>query len=247
MPDAPKRTDMHLRTRILVPGLVLLASCAGLSAEDNKKPKKASDPSPLDRYVEDAMRRPASPNAQSSPGSLWTPASRLTTLGSDLRASQVDDLITILVSESASAVVTGATKTQRQSSLQASVTSLAGVKSPTGALANLAGASSQSALDGSGTTSRSTTLSTALSARIREVLPNGYLVVEGSKDVVVNSEHQLVTVRGVVRPIDLTTDNIIQSNQIAQLELKIDGKGVVGDAIRRPFILWRLLMGILPF
>jgi flagellar L-ring protein precursor FlgH len=168
-------------------------------------------------------------------------------LGSDLRASQVDDLITILVSESASAVVTGATKTQRQSSLQASVTSLAGVKSPTGALANLAGASSQSALDGSGTTSRSTTLSTALSARIREVLPNGYLVVEGSKDVVVNSEHQLVTVRGVVRPIDLTPDNMIQSNQIAQLELKIDGKGVVGDAIRRPFILWRLLMGILPF
>ena len=90
-------------------------------------------------------------------------------------------------------------------------------------------------------------LSTALSARIREVLPNGYLVVQGNKEVVVNSEHQMVTVRGVVRPADLATNNSIQSDQIAQMEIKVDGKGVVNDAIRRPFILWRLIMGLLPF
>ena len=62
-----------------------------------------------------------------------------------------------------------------------------------------------------------------------------------------NSEHQLVTVRGVIRPADLTTGNIISSNQIAQMEIKIDGKGVVNDAIRRPNILYRLLLGLLPF
>ena len=75
------------------------------------------------------------------------------------------------------------------------------------------------------------------------MLPNGYLVLEGTKEVVVNSEHQMVTVRGVVRPADLATGNTIQSNQIAQMEIKIDGKGVVNDAIRRPYILCRLLMG----
>jgi flagellar L-ring protein precursor FlgH len=86
-----------------------------------------------------------------------------------------------------------------------------------------------------------------LSARVTHVLPNGYLVVQGNKEVVVNSEHQMVVVRGVVRPADLATDNSIQSNQIAQMEIKVDGKGVVNDAIRRPFILWRLIMGLLPF
>jgi flagellar L-ring protein precursor FlgH len=64
---------------------------------------------------------------------------------------------------------------------------------------------------------------------------------------VVNSEHQVVTVRGVIRPADLTTGNVITSNQLAQMEIKIDGKGVVNDAIRRPNILYRILLGLLPF
>jgi len=86
-----------------------------------------------------------------------------------------------------------------------------------------------------------------LSARVTHVLPNGYLVLEGTKNVVVNSEHQVVTVRGVIRPADLTTGNVITSNQLAQMEIKIDGKGVVNDAIRRPNILYRILLGLLPF
>jgi flagellar L-ring protein precursor FlgH len=86
-----------------------------------------------------------------------------------------------------------------------------------------------------------------LSARVTNVLPNGYLVIEGTKQVQVNSEHQLVTVRGVIRPADLTTGNMISSNQIAQMEIKIDGKGVVNDAIRRPNLLYRIMLAILPF
>ena len=79
------------------------------------------------------------------------------------------------------------------------------------------------------------------------MLPNGYLVLEGTKDVQVNSEHQVVTIRGVIRPTDLSTGNIISSNQIAQMEIKINGKGVVSDAVRRPNFLYRFLLGLLPF
>jgi flagellar L-ring protein precursor FlgH len=57
----------------------------------------------------------------------------------------------------------------------------------------------------------------------------------------------VVTVRGIIRPNDLSTANTVRSDQIAQLELKVNGKGVVGDAVRRPFILYRLLLGLLPF
>jgi flagellar L-ring protein precursor FlgH len=231
--------------RILAWLLILCPSGALLAAD--AKSKKPPVPSALDRYIQEALAHPSSPPAQPSPGSLWSPASRLVELGSDVRAGQVDDLVTIMVEESASAVAQGASKTQRTSALSSSVTSLAGKKSLNGALANLAGANTASSLDGQGTTTRSATLNTTLSARVTHVLPNGYLVVEGNKEVVVNSEHQMVTVRGVVRPADLATDNSIRSNQIAQMEIKIDGKGVVNDAVRRPFILWRVIMGLLPF
>lgn len=231
-----------MRNRFLP--VLLLAAVGCLSAKD-KKPKVVQ-PSPLDQYLKDAMSR-APASTQASTGSLWSPASRLTDLGSDVRASQVDDLITILVAEQASAVVQGVTKTQRQSSVNSSIAAAGGLTRSTGAFNNLANATTQSQLNGQGTTSRSTQLSTTLSARVTHVLPNGYLVVEASKEVDVNSEHQLVTVRGIVRPTDLSTANTINSDQIAQMELKIDGKGVVNDSIRRPFILWRVLMGILPF
>jgi flagellar L-ring protein FlgH len=240
MPAPFMGIEMH--NRLLILSLV----AAGCLAAKEKKAKSV-ELTPLDQYVTDALSRTAGNSGQMSSGSLWSPASRLTDLGSDLRATQVDDLITIVVTEQASAVVNGATKTQRQSSLKSSVSAIGGVTKTTGALANLANLSSQSQLNGQGATSRSTQLSTTLSARITHVLPNGYLVVEGNKDVVVNSEHQVVTVRGVVRPTDLSTTNEVSSNQIAQMELKINGKGVVNDAVRRPFILYRVLMGLLPF
>ena len=70
---------------------------------------------------------------------------------------------------------------------------------------------------------------------------------EAVKDVEINSERQQITVRGVARLADIASDNSIQSDRLAQLEVKVDGKGVVGDAIRRPNFLYRLLLGILPF
>ncbi len=79
------------------------------------------------------------------------------------------------------------------------------------------------------------------------VLPNGGLVVEASKDIQINSEQQTITVRGVIRPADIDFTNSVQSNRLAQLEVRVNGKGVVGDAIRRPFILYRMLLGLLPF
>jgi flagellar L-ring protein precursor FlgH len=51
----------------------------------------------------------------------------------------------------------------------------------------------------------------------------------------------------VIRPTDLGPGNAISSDRLAQLELRINGKGVVGDAIRRPNIIYRILLGLLPF
>jgi flagellar L-ring protein precursor FlgH len=182
-----------------------------------------------------------------SPGSIWQASSRLSDLARDVRASQVDDVLTIVVAEQASAVATGGTKTSRASSAVNTVNSLAGINPARGSLVNLANMAGSWQLNGAGTTSRSTTLTATLTARVTRVLPNGFLVVESTKEIQVNSEHQIITVRGVVRPADIDTTNSVQSSRLAQLEVHIDGKGVVNDAIRRPNPLYRLMLWLLPF
>ncbi len=227
---------------------VCLIPSLALAIWPNKKKAKPPEPSPLDRYIEEALARGQTPQ-QSGPsaGSLWSPSSRLTDLGSDVRAALVDDSVTILVAEKASAVTAGTTKTSRQSDVKSSIGGLAGATRASGPWSNLAKASTATQVNGTGTTSRETDLSTTLAARVTHVLPNGYLVVEGSKELAVNSERQVITVRGVLRPADLSAGNVVRSDHLAQLEVRINGKGVVGDAIRRPHFLYRLLLGLLPF
>lgn len=221
--------------------LATLCFSSGL-ARDKKQPARAE--SPLDRYIREA-RSEATEAPGPSPGSLYRPGAWLGDLARDLRSSQVNDLVTIVVSDSASAVARGTTNSSRKSTAKGAVNSLYGIR--TGALPSLAELGSESALQGQGETSRSNTLTTTLSARVTHVLPNGYMVVEGAKDVTVNSERQVVSVRGIVRWNDLGPSNLVRSDRLANIELRVNGKGIVNDAVRRPNFLYRLLLGLLPF
>jgi len=225
---------------------VPVASSQPVPAALKKILKKPNEPSALDQYVEEAHKRAAASEAP-SPGSLYSGPSAYSNLAIDDRARSIDDLVTIIVNEQASAVSTGVTNTSRTSSANSSIVSLAGLLPSTGKLANLANLNAAQALNGQGTTSRVTTLTTTITARVTDVLPNGYLVIEGHRTVLVNSENQVVTIRGVVRPPDLTNANTVASGSVAQMELRINGKGVVNDAIRRPNFLYRFLLGLLPF
>ncbi len=182
-----------------------------------------------------------------SPGSLYSASGSLADMGRDVRASGRDDVVTIIVNESTSAVSSGVTSTSRKSTAAGSITGLAGTLPATSALTNLLTSSNAQSLAGTGQTTRVSTLTTTISVRVVDVLANGTLVVEGTKDLAVNSEHQSILVRGLVRPTDLTTTNTVLSNQVANLEVHVNGKGVVNDAIKRPFFLYRLLLGLLPF
>jgi len=211
-----------------------------LSAKEAKKAK----PSPTDVYIEQANTRATS--LPSSPGSLYAGGGRLAELARDVRAIQVDDLVTIVVADRASALARGTTNSSRSSSAKGGISSLLGPRTQP-LLNELARMSGEQELEGQGTTSRETLLTTTLSARVTHVLPNGYLVLEGSKDVQVNSERQQLSIRGVARWNDLAPGNLIRSDRLAHLEIRVDGKGVVGDAVRRPNFLYRILTGLLPF
>lgn len=237
------------RIALVLAAATLLTSTHAFCGGADKDKKTKEKPSALDQYVKDADTRATEEGAAMTPGSAWSGYSNMMDLTRDLRASRVDDVVTVIVAESASATTTGNTQTSRKSSTNSSITGLPGIKSAaaTSMLSNLAKMSGDTELNGTGATGRSTTLTTNMTARVVRVLPNGFLVIEGSKNVQINSEWQVVTVRGVVRPADLTFDNTVPSQRIAQMEVKLDGKGVINDAIRRPNFLYRALLGLLPF
>ena len=220
----------------MLPVIALIAVAISLQA--------AGPENLLDGFIRQAK---SSPNGSAfSSGSLFAAGSTLGDLTGDFRASQVNDLITIVVADRATALAKGTSNSKRTSSARASIPALAG---PTRGriLPNLAQLQGNQQLDGQGETTREMALSATVTGRITHVLPNGNFVVEGSKDILVNAERQTVAIRGVGRWSDLSAGNQLASDRLGYLEIKVQGKGIIGDAVRRPNLLYRLLLGILPF
>ena len=210
---------------------------AGLNAQSTE--------SALQAYIDASLTARAG-NAPSK-GSLYTANSYLAEIARDPRASRVGDLITIVVSETASALTSGATSQSRSSDNNGSITKLLGGLNPARALPNLLTQSNDSTLEGSGSTSRRTNVTATITAHITHVTPNGNLVIEGAKEVAVNSERQVVWIRGAVRQADIRQDNSVTSDRIGLLDLRVNGKGVVNSAIKRPNVIYRIFRGLLPF
>jgi flagellar L-ring protein precursor FlgH len=240
-----------MNQRLAVVLLLAVAAQAGIipgiGGSGKKKQQKPADQSALDQYLKATPPAPPGAADEATPGAIWSPEARLADLGRDLRASQVDDVVTIVVTESINAVASGASTTERATNASAQVNSIFGKTSATGALANLANLSGDQKLNGTGTTSRAATFTTTMTARVIRVMPGGLLLVQGDKNIQINSETQAITIRGLVRTADISTINTVASTQVGDLEVKLNGKGVVADAVRRPNALYRILLGILPF
>lgn len=218
----------------------------GKLAGTESEGRKARSESSLDRLIA-GLERTAAGAPAASAGSLYAPDALLGDLARDPRAARLHDIVTIVVADRASAVSRGATTATRKTQASGGITALAGPVRAAGPLAQMANLGGASKLDGQGETSRESVLETTVSARVTHVLPNGNLIVEGAKEVWINSERQRVTVRGLMRWNDLTPGNRISSDRLADLEVRVEGKGVVQDALRRPNFLYRLLTGLLPF
>lgn len=238
-------SNTRRRTRRLLSAVCLC--CLVLTAKDKKKQILPTVLSPIDQLLANPETIRTSSIGAGSPGSTFAGGVPFLDLASDVRARNVGDLVTVVVLDQASATSQGTTTSQRTSSANYSISSLFGPKSPHNALNNLLKTNGQTQLAGQGATTRQTTVSTTVSTRVLGVLPNGDLIVEGSKLILINSEFQTVSLRGIVRQTDLGQGNNVGSNQVEDLEVRINGKGVVADAIHRPNILYRIFLGILPF
>lgn len=190
-----------------------------------------------------SSRIPEQPAAE---GSLWRPGGRLGDLYSDLRARHVGDVVTIRIVENAEALKSASTKTSRDSSLSASVSSFFGAPLSVGGFKPEASGSLKNDFEGSGTTQRKDTLVATMTAKVVDVLPQGLLRVEGYREVLINNERQYILLRGVIRPEDIASDNTVLSSSIADAQIAYSGQGVVSDK-QKPGWVGRLLDHIWPF
>ncbi len=184
--------------------------------------------------------------------SLWRDASGSPDFFRDTRAWQPMDLITILISESASGSKEADTEIKSKSTVQLAIENLLGYEdsltesNPDLNLQNMVNASSQNDFKGEGETTRKDELEASISAMVVEVLPSGILRIEGTKIIAVNNEEQVMMLSGLVRPRDISANNEIQSTRIANMRIDYYGSGQVGSAQREGW-LGHILRKVWPF
>ena len=179
------------------------------------------------KYLDAARRTPAATNGASID---W-----MVGLGADPRARHMNDLVTIRVVESINAAGTADAQLNKNSAASASVSQLFGVEKKLPSMidpTNLVSAGADTKFKGGGVTTRTGELTAILTATIVEVLPNGYLVLEGAREIEINGDRQMVVLTGVVRPVDIGKDNVVLSPSIGQLRIRYFGRGLIKDNLK---------------
>ncbi len=215
-----------------------LSGCGGAA----RKPQSVS--SGLTEYIRQARSLEAE-NRQSE-GSLWTDTSSLSGPYRDVKAYRLADIVTIQVLESTSALAAATTDSTKESESTADIPNLFGAQKKISELPSLLSANRSNKFAGDASTSRTNQLKTNVTARVVEVFPNGNLLVEGNREIGINNERQLVTLRGVVRPVDISPDNIVLSTNVAEMEIEVKGNGIVSRA-QQPGLFYRLISQFWPF
>jgi len=225
----------YLWSKVMLAVLGVLVWTGCITTQSSNRTTISSPP----EVSQQALQPPAK-----AEGSLWS-AKRSTNLVSDLKARNVGDIVTINVVESATASKNATTKTGRTSGLEASWS---------GVLSKIVGdwvgdeqkVAFTNDFDGKGETTRSSQLAAYITAHVIQVLPNGYLVIQGNRQVRVNNENQIINVQGVIRTEDINANNIVLSTYIADARIELIGEGVINDK-QRPGWLARILDWVWPF
>lgn len=229
------------RTRL---GLIWLLAVGLLYSGCGPKSVNMTAATGMANFVDEA-------NAQAAPqtsgdGSLYDGQQQFSNLFRDFKARQVNDVVTILVSETTQANSAADASNSKETSAKAGFSNLFGAEKKISELGTAIGGSSSTSYSGTGSTTRATAITTTVTARVKSVLPNGFLVIEGVRELRVNNENQTIYVTGIVRPADISARNVVPSGAIAQMEIRVHGKGVVSQPLK-PGWLYRILNGILPF
>jgi flagellar L-ring protein precursor FlgH len=243
-------TPRMVFTLTLTAAFILLAA-APLKAFDRKKIPfvPTAKPTPpeeaLHAYVERVRAQQAA--EVKTLGSIWSPEGRLVRLGTDAKAVRLHDVVSIVVTESLAASTDGQVKNSRASNATSGLTSLFGALKASNALQNLVGMNATSGLSAQGQSTTNSSLATTFGGEVVDVLPNGMLVVQATRQLTFSQQTQLIKLRGLVRPEDVSSQNQVLSTAMTDLELEVTGTGIVNDSTYRQNPLVRWLERILIF
>ena len=242
--------------------LVLASGCESLGTDRGLPVLESPPPLPL--------VPPTPPAADYEPreGSLWHGEASRRFLAFENRAKRVGDIVTVLIEESAEAQKEASTELERESTMNATLDSelslqtlvsrpILGIlsffgftdqrsdKEPTDEL-EIVDATTTAEFEGEGTVERSASFTTKVACMITDMSPAGLLRVEGTRNLTINQETQVIRLSGWVRPEDVQIDNTVPSTQIASAQIEYSGVGVVSDEQRVPLVT-RILKLVLPF
>lgn len=198
-----------------------------------------------------SMPMPPLRKAPTAADSLWRRGARA--FFKDQRASQVGDIITIVVNINDDATLKDQTTLGRSGSESLGVPNLFGLESliprvlgksvNPSSLVSVSGAGNST---GTGQIQRNESVALSLAGEITQVLPNGNFVVVAKQEMRVNHELRVLTVSGLCRPQDIASDNTIQANQLAEARISYGGRGLVSGE-QSPRYGQQILDDIVPF
>lgn len=213
--------------------------------------------SPVGKHVEQASRQPITmpmPVQEAEvyqANSLWRQGARA--FFRDQRARNIGDVLTVNVTISDEASLENESSRSRTNSEDLGVDKLLGFENKFGRFlpgvpdpGSLVDLDSKVSNLGVGATSRTEDIKLNVAAVVVQRLPNGNLVIHGRQEVRVNYEVRELYVAGVVRPEDITPDNMISHDQIAELRVAYGGRGQLSD-MQQPRYGSQVLDVILPF
>ena len=209
------RIGVSLATTMLV--ATSLAGCATRPQEIAREPTLTPVGAGLNPNVVPHVV-PAYPPAPSAFNSLYQDGA---SLYRDPRAMKRGDVLTVNISINDKATLGNNTDRSLDSEVQNQFNLGLNKFSTTGQF----NSASKSSANGQGTIDRSEKIQASVAAVVTEVLPNGNLVVSGSQEVRVNFEIRQVYVAGIVRPRDISRDNTISYEKIAEARISYGGRG----------------------
>lgn len=185
-------------------------------------------------YQPVSMPMPAPKVVSKQPNSLWQSDSK--TFFKDQRATQVGDILTVLVDIQDEADLENKTERSRSSEEGVGLDNFLGYETALNQIlpndvsnGNLVGMNSDTETSGDGKIEREESVKLRLAAVVTQVLPNGNMVITGNQEVRVNFEKRILNVEGVIRPQDISIDNTVTYDQIAEARIVYGGEGNVSD------------------
>lgn len=217
---------------VLLSGCNSLERLANVGAEPPLNP--VNNPTHQVGYKPVSMPMPEPITATYLPNSLWRPGSRA--FFKDLRASEVGDIVTVVIDIQEEAVFNNTTTRTRNNVENADIDALLGYEAALNSVlpeavnpADILAMDSQTTNTGTGVIDRDELITLSVAAVVTQVLPNGNLVIHGQQETRVSFEVRELQIAGVIRPQDITTANTVSYEKIAEARLSYGGRGQITD------------------